>query len=204
MSNPLSEQEFELLSDPTLLPDKYRICEKIDQWLSELRIELESYLKLGSGLPREILKNHGKISRGENYHFQAYRVLDYPRLFRQDAIFAFRTVVLWGHPIGFHIILSGTYKELFQDAIGKQRINLGSNWLLAAQESPWIWEANAPGLSVCKELSEEQWAAHVATYQFLKISSFLPLSSYRELVSTGLEYWQMWESLLEIGSESLS
>jgi len=54
-----------------------------------------------------------KISRGENYLGLPYLVLDYPRLFRPDAVLAIRTFFWWGHFFSSTLQLSGGYKTEF-------------------------------------------------------------------------------------------
>ncbi|MEM7374445.1 MAG: hypothetical protein AAF587_37975 [Bacteroidota bacterium] len=196
MSFPLTEKEFHLLQDASLLPAKFRIGEKINKWLAALHRELKTPISNAIHLSEEVCQSSGKISRGENYHNQAYRVLDYPRIFRRDAIFAFRTVVLWGHPIGFHLILSGIYKEKHQEHLLTNRHKLGENVCLAAHETPWIWEADAPGLHPCHAMSEEDWREHLDRFSFIKLSQFLPLTEYEHIASKGTTIWTQWSQLL--------
>lgn len=196
MLHKLTEREFSLLQDASLLPTKYQIGKKMDKWLLHLQRELNPHIKDAIHLAEEVRKSTGKISRGENYHNQAYRVLDFPRIFRRDAMFAFRTVVLWGHPIGFHLILSGTYKEAYQEVILAKKEELGEYVYVAAHPNPWIWESDAEGLMACHSLSSKEWEDHLNTYSFIKLSHFMPLADYEQLTSKGLDIWHKWSSLL--------
>ncbi len=49
----------------------------------------------------------GKISKGENYQEQPWVMLDFPRLFSKESVFAFRTMFWWGHYFSFTFHLSG-------------------------------------------------------------------------------------------------
>ena len=85
--------EMELVSSPDIILTKNAILQKIKLFLEELQLKQFDILKdYASQLPQEILKISPKISRGENYKGLPWLVLDNPRFFQHNNIFAIRTM----------------------------------------------------------------------------------------------------------------
>ncbi len=84
-------QELDLASDPTVLLIKYRMMEKVWDFLEEMQGEIRQQLRpLNGRLPKELNITHGKISKGENYKRLPYMMLDFPAFFTKEDILAFR------------------------------------------------------------------------------------------------------------------
>ena len=66
-----------------------------------------------AGLPR----SEPKISRGENYKGLPWVMLDYPRVFGKEDVFAIRTMFWWGHAFSVTLHLKGEWKRLFLPVI---------------------------------------------------------------------------------------
>jgi len=193
----LTEEELRLLQDATLMPAKFRIWEKIEHILLQLQQQLAATLDTeGNFLPGEIRNNPHKLSRGENYRQNPYRVLDYPKSMSGKDLFTFRTLVLWGDAIGFHLILSGKYREMFLPCIRQRATCLPGGWYLSAQQTPWIWEREAAHLYPCGELDTAQLAALLEKRSFVKFSRFLPLAQYDAIAEQGLLCWHNCLQLL--------
>ncbi|MEL6589510.1 MAG: hypothetical protein AAFQ68_05495, partial [Bacteroidota bacterium] len=137
-----------------------------------------------------------KLSRGENYHQQAYRVMDFPRMQDGESFFLFRSLVLWGHPIGFHLIVSGHFMERLASTFLQHHRDLAAHWYYSQQEEPWIWEAEAPGLIPCAAIETSVLRIAVQKRSFFKLSSFLPLQQYQELPAMSLARWQELSAIL--------
>lgn len=74
------------------------ITDKIVALFSELETDLKGAIENTSfSFPQGTFLRSGKISKGENFQGLPYVILDYPRLFSKDAIFAYRTMFWWGH-----------------------------------------------------------------------------------------------------------
>jgi len=98
-------KEFRLLSDQEILPLKQAILKKLEVLLDLLHTDLRKEVSPHAGdLPDFLLVNPGKLSRGDNYQAFAYRILDYPAFFQKQDWLFFRTLILWGHPVGFHFM----------------------------------------------------------------------------------------------------
>lgn len=187
----LSKEEFALLADPEVLKRKHRVQLKIEQLLLQSGQNLQQAISTGWQASKP-----PKLSRGENYQQQAYRVMDFPRMQEGESFFLFRSLVLWGHPIGFHLIVSGHFMERLAPAFLQHHQALPSHWYYGQQEQPWIWEAEAPGLTSCATTETSVLRIAVQKRAFLKISSFLPLQQYQALPAMSLTRWQELSSVL--------
>jgi hypothetical protein len=110
----LSPEEFKLVSDPGVILTKNSVMEKVIALLAQLS---EGYAAVWPGEPQgatdgapQILASP-KISRGENYRGLPWVMLDYPRFFGREDVFAIRTMFWWGHGFSVTLHLKGRYRE---------------------------------------------------------------------------------------------
>jgi hypothetical protein len=89
--------EIELVSSPDIILTKNAILQKIKSFLEGFQLKQQDIIqRYLSHLPEEVLKISPKISRGENYKGLPWLVLDNPRYFQHNNIFAIRTMFWWG------------------------------------------------------------------------------------------------------------
>lgn len=103
--------EMEMVASPEIILTKNAILQKIKSFLEHVQIkQLEILSHNASQLPPEVLKTSPKISRGENYKGLPWLVLDNPRHFQHNNIFAIRTMFWWGNFFSITLHLSGNNK----------------------------------------------------------------------------------------------
>src|SRR6476469_7228211 len=113
-----SGEEWSLVTNAEILLTKNRILEKVAGFLGELAgsyreiVCAESVLLPFSGSWKE-----PKISRGENYMGLPYLVLDYPRLFSKEDVFAIRTMFWWGNYFSITLHLKGSFCMFYLESI---------------------------------------------------------------------------------------
>lgn len=196
----LSETEAYLFRSAELLPLKHRICRKMEGWLELVGEAIAEDLKENpKGLPPEWVDSSPRLSRGENYHEQAYRVLDYPRFFAKADMLTARVVVLWGHATGFHLMAAGKYREQYLEAWVPEINRLPAGFQLSAQQNPWIWENTNTELLPVDSLDEATVRSTLESRSFIKLSYFLPLEKSLDLLPTALGVWHTWRRLLTLG-----
>ena len=104
--------EMELVSSPDIILTKNAILQKIKSFFEEIQMKQQDILKkYSSQLPGEVLRISPKISRGENYKGLPWLVLDNPRHFQHNNIFAIRTMFWWGNFFSITLHLSGDNKN---------------------------------------------------------------------------------------------
>ena len=124
----LSEDELQLVQNAQLLLTKNTIIEKVYALFGELASELQqSSIYTTNNLPEELLTIGPKISRGEKYKGLPYVMLDYPRSFGKEDIFAVRTFFWWGNFFSVTLHLKGKYQQLFIPHLYKQTALLAAN-----------------------------------------------------------------------------
>ncbi|MFM9908142.1 MAG: hypothetical protein ACKVOW_02270 [Chitinophagaceae bacterium] len=114
----LSPEELNLVQNPQWLLTKNIIIEKVYILFGELAAERSALLKDQSPfLAEEILLSSPKISRGEKYKELPYVMLDYPRIFSKEDIFAVRTFFWWGNYFSVTLHLKGKYQQQYMPII---------------------------------------------------------------------------------------
>jgi hypothetical protein len=111
----LSAEELSLVQNAGWLLTKNTIIEKVYALFGDVAHQLRNTLEAGEGiLPAEVLVPSPKISKGENYKGLPWVMLDYPRFFNREDVFAVRTMFWWGHFFSVTLHLKGKYKKQYQ------------------------------------------------------------------------------------------
>jgi hypothetical protein len=111
----LSSEELSLVQNAGWLLTKNTIIEKVYALFGDVAHQLRNTLEAGEGiLPAEVLVPSPKISKGENYKGLPWVMLDYPRFFNREDVFAVRTMFWWGHFFSVTLHLKGKYKKQYQ------------------------------------------------------------------------------------------
>lgn len=173
------------------MEQKAVITQHLETQLSLLRKALKAEISL---LPP--LLNQGKISRGENYHHCPYRLLDFPSHFESKDIFTFRTMIIWGHHLSWHLILGGKHKDQYQEQLLDHQVQLPQHWLFSTQEKIWTWDQSSLDY-LTRPLSPTQLQSQLEA-PLLKLSTFQPLDQLENLIPLSLNYWQEIRSLVII------
>src|SRR3954451_23837003 len=135
MTASLTTYEMQLVTDPQILITKNNIIRKVYELFGQLSEEYreEVYYKIA----RQNLINP-KISRGENYLGLPYVILDYPRQFAKDDVFAIRSFFWWGNFFSITLHLSGSYLRQYSPAIESAIKNkLVSEWHISVGDNQW-------------------------------------------------------------------
>ncbi|AHM60117.1 hypothetical protein D770_09300 [Flammeovirgaceae bacterium 311] len=201
MNHPLSleEQELSYLQDTEFLRAKLNIQDSLRALLEKTQQQL-SQQKQTLALPAAVWEVPPKISRGENYEGLPYLVLDYPRIFQQEAIFAYRCMFWWGHGFSCTLHLGGRYWQEYQQAILQHLSRLSDDadqWWLCVNKSPWEYHYRPNNYINLRELQQKEILQPLAQNSFFKISRRLPIRRYQELPQFSLESLQRIAELLK-------
>lgn len=170
----LSAFEKQLVMDADFILTKNTIIQKVYQLFGELSHVCQNS-SLVKSLPAEILIQSPKISRGENYEGLPYVMLDYPRCFGKEDVFAIRTFFWWGHFFSSTLQLKGKYKDLYQSALMQNMKDGKMDGLgLNITDEEWIHHLNDEHIQIIKSDSE----ININAKSLIKISSKLNLNEW--------------------------
>ena len=170
----LSAFEKQLVTDANWILTKNKIIQKVFILFGDLS---ESYKAdaLLKQLPGEVLQAAPKISRGENYEGLPYVMLDYPRCFSRDDVFAIRTFFWWGNYFSITLHLKGKYKLQYEacvtNAIKKNKLN---NVWINITEDEWMHHFNSNNMKIV----EPHDAKKIASKNLLKLTCKLDLKDW--------------------------
>ncbi|UYQ93351.1 hypothetical protein MKQ68_25030 [Chitinophaga horti] len=111
----LTPQERAIVTDASWIFHKLNITQKVYELFGRLHEVLAAHpLTARFPLPEGCLSHGAKISKGERYRDLPYVILDYPRYFKGNNIFAIRTLFWWGRCFSLTLHLSGDEKSRFE------------------------------------------------------------------------------------------
>ena len=194
-----SNEELAVLSDRNFFQLKHSSTAKLVEIFGRLEIELKKIF-LASGIQvKDLNTSSGKIFRGENYRGFPYVLLDCPRLFTRESVFAFRTMFWWGNEFTFTLHIQGEALEKIKPAMFRNLEKLkGQGILFCINKSPWQYHLGDDNyisldeddnLSVAKEIVKQK--------EFVKISRKLSVEQYERVLKTGEETLKLFLSALK-------
>ena len=182
----LSEDELAFVQNAQLLLTKNAIMNKAVEAMGEMHELIRRLIKeLEPPLPAEVLASSGKISKGEKYEGLPWVMLDYPRVFGKDAVFAVRTMFWWGNFLSITLHLSGYYKQQFMDVLLQNRLLLQEcNFYLCVSEDEWRHDFASTNYVSLDRLSEQAVENILSVTDFCKLSVRIPLQMWNLSVNT--------------------
>ena len=179
----LSPQELQLVTNTEWILTKQVITDKVYHLLGESSVKM----KVLTGnekkwLPEKVMLTTPKIYKGENYRNFPYVMLDYPRLFGTNGIFAIRTMFWWGNFFSITIHLSGIYKNMFQKAIIKNReLLLNNKYFICINEDQWQHHFDADNYYLVSEMGKENFNNCLQEKKFIKIAIPFTLQQWEDI-----------------------
>ncbi len=197
----LSPFEQQLITNYEWLLTKNGILEKIKGALGALQQRQQEVLQnAGSFLPPEVLTVSAKISRGENYLGLPYMVLDYPRYFDRENIFAVRTMFWWGHFFSCTLQLSGIYKERYMPGIIAAFDQLQSeNFYISHNSSQWDHHFGEDNYTALQGLNIVQFNNHLQSHPFIKMAKKISLDNWDTIDKKLFDTYRLLIGKLENG-----
>ena len=173
----LSQKEMELIADADWILTKNAILKKIDHFFSALQVKQKEWLDINHpSFTEELLQSSPKISKGEYYNGLPYRMLDFPKVFKQSEIFAIRTMFWWGNFFSVTIHLSGNYKTLHQKKIIANYSSLKEwGFYCCINEEQWEHHFEDTNYKLIEKFSEQEFKKIVKDSSFCKIAYKVPM-----------------------------
>ena len=164
--------EMELVSSPDIILTKNAILQKIKSFFEEVQMNQQDILKKYLfQLPEEVLKISPKISRGENYKGLPWLVLDNPRHFQHNNIFAIRTMFWWGNFFSITLHLSGNNKNnLLKNLTDNISLLAKNNFYLYNGTKEWEHDIDPGSYKKLSVISEDELQNIFSANNFLKLA----------------------------------
>jgi hypothetical protein len=171
--------EMELVSSPDIILTKNAILQKIRLFLEGVQGKQLDILKdYSSQFPEDILRISPKISRGENYKGLPWFVLDNPRFFQHNNIFAIRTMFWWGNFFSITLHLSGNNKTTFLEKIITNIRDLQENdFCIYGGNNEWEHDLDPNSYKNLSAHGPDELNQIVSASNFLKLAIRFPIDS---------------------------
>lgn len=195
-----SEKELRYLHDTDFLLTKATVGEKVTALLNQTHDQLKDYIVAHAiEFPAGVQAQAGKIARGENYRQLPYLVLDYPRKFARDDVFALRTMFWWGHFFSITFQLGGTSWHRYRPALARNIEGLhGGDIFLGVGDDPWQHHREPTNYRAIDTLSTAAQQEIFARQNFLKLAVFLSLDDWASVPNRAQAFFEKMIRLIEV------
>ena len=185
MLSHFTSTELNTLHNSKFFEIKASLTKKIDLLLSDVRDTLKAEIEKNNiRFPKEVDVKMGKIFRGENYNGLPYLVLDYPKHFSKDSVFAFRTMFWWGNFFSFTLHLQGKASRL-TPALSKGEGVIASlknkGVYICVNDNPWQYHYGKGNYMLIEQISPAHLKKLLEENDFIKLSRKIPLNDHKKL-----------------------
>ncbi len=166
-----NDAEISLLYDAALFERKRIVNQKIFSHFENIRLSLkDTSLHKQFPFPAGVDVIGGKISQGENYLGCPWVMLDFPKMFNKDAMFAFRTMFWYGHYLSASFLCSGAHAVTFLPNLIRGMHLLPPQTYFSLHPDPWFHAIEPSGSMLITSLSPTLITAHVNEHGYFKLS----------------------------------
>ena len=169
----LSTAEMNLVTQQDFILTKNSIIKKVYELFGNINTFYQVEIEKINTVPKEVLAVSAKISRGENYRELPWVILDYPRYFKDENIFAVRTFFWWGNSISVHFILQGDGVITMKNIIKENKNNL-QDWFLCCHQTLWQHHFEEDNYLPIQLFSTQQ----IDELKFIKLAKKIPLQKW--------------------------
>ena len=178
----LSAEEQQMVNNTNWILTKRIIIDKVGLLFGSLADSQKLIIEQQADwLNPEIVNSTLKLLKGENYLKLPYVLLDYPRFFEIENIFAVRTMFWWGNFFSITLHLSGSYKQMFQKKI-IERLSLSKQiFFICIHDSEWQHHFGSDNYILVKQLSDNNVQNNIYNKQFIKLAIKFPLHPWNSI-----------------------
>ena len=180
----LSDDEQQLVINTGWILTKRKIMDTVNVMLGQISAHQQQVIeKEKNWLPVAVAQSTPKIAKGENYLQLPYILLDFPRCFNVDDIFAVRTMFWWGNFFSITLHLSGTYKKMFQQKIIENVADVKQEVFICTNENQWQHHFEADNYTNIKKIEKAELQQMILEKQFIKLAIKFTLQSWNDIPS---------------------
>lgn len=159
---------------------------------------LQENVNRGFKLPEEVLIQSPKIARGENYNGLPYVMLDYPRFFGREDVFALRTMFWWGNFLSITWHLKGRYGKLYRRNLISNYERLAvEDFQLCIGEDEWRHDFNDDNYLRLQNLDITRFSAELADKSFNKLAVKISLDQWN---NAKIKLIRVYQTILDVAS----
>ena len=168
----LSQREFDLVTSADIILTKNDIIAKVYDLFGELS---EYAVKAADNvLSEEIKRISPKISKGENQEGLPWVMLDYPRYFSNEHVFAIRSFFWWGNFFSITLHIKGKFLQQFQITNFKSTFE---EWYLCCNVEEWEQHFREDNYKLLDQFSDEE----IQNLSFIKLAKKIPLQQWDDV-----------------------
>ncbi|QEH39630.1 hypothetical protein [Chitinophaga sp. XS-30] len=194
----LSQEERQIITDAEWLLRKNEVIQKVYHLFGAMHEALAADPVI-SRFPGDGAQP-AKISRGEQYLGLPWVVLDYPRVFGKDNIFACRTFFWWGRFFSTTLHMAGAGLEPYRAVLtGKQHQLAADGWYICVQEDPWQHHFEPVNYQPVADISSEQWEELVQNRSFVKLAKRFDVLTWGKMISNAVAVYAALLDMLSAG-----
>ena len=196
----LSPKEQELVNNADWILTKNSLLLKVRGLLAALQEKQQEYLQSHwSHLSEEMGTASPKISKGENYKGLPYLVLDFPRFFERENIFAIRTMFWWGNFFSITLHLSGRPKKMFEEKIIIAYPFLKEKgFYYCVHDNPWEHHFELNNYGKVGEISKGDFENSVREKSFVKLAQKIPLARWEDAPGALFGYFKQFIEMMTV------
>ncbi len=201
----ITDKELDYLEDLDFLLTRHQIYQKVNSLLLLTKAELKRFIvSQAISFPDGIKFRGAKIAKGENYRLLPYFILDYPRQFHKNSIFALRTMFWWGHYFSATLHLSGEALHHFRPSLMEHADALyGKNiYLYINTENPWHHHLEDENYTALEEFSTAELRNKIRELPYIKLTATLALKEWEQLPAFTLSFFKQMLMVLSLYREN--
>lgn len=190
----LSAKELSMIKDTEFLVTKIEIITKIEKLLKITKEKLIDVVKNENYnfVPEKIF-NDGRIFKGEYYKKLPYVILDFPRTFGKENIFAYRTMFWWGNFFSSTLHLQGEFLEKYRERLlSSFDALLDQDIYFCVGETPWEYHY---GKDNYVKLSTDHRELFKVS-PFIKLSKRIPLTEMESVPQIASNFFLYLSTIL--------
>lgn len=169
---------WQLLTDETVYRARKEAQNAVLDLLGHCADNLKKLAAEYSWLPTEARLSLPKISRGENYKGSPWIVLDYPRVFEKESVFAFRTMAWFGHELHCTFHMSGRFLNDYRDNIIQNLHSLhDSSIMICHHQDAWLHHVSQDAFVPVNQISLEE----LKEMKFIKPGAVIPFNEWQKI-----------------------
>lgn len=178
----LSAEELTLVQNAHWLLTKNNIIEKVIGLMGNLVPAMKHILSQAvTPLPTAVSTSSPKISKGEKYEGLPWVMLDYPRVFGKEDVWAIRTFFWWGHYFSITFHLKGAYKERYQAVLLQNCAILKQHdFYICIADDEWQHHFMEDNYIPLHQLDDQSIEKILSGNNFCKLSAKIPLKQWEQ------------------------